>query len=97
MDSCWAWLSQPDDILFDGRGTQNQNFADRQHFSVCGDHPVLGLLQDPGPVRGAHPDRAYVRPEAASQDWQSFQLGGQAVYSPAAGEAGGCGLQPVKR
>ena len=96
---CWGgltWVSQTT-LLFHGCGTQNQNFADRQHPGVRGDYPVLGVLQDPGPVRGARPDRAYVRPEAASQEWQSFQLGGQAVHSPEAGEAGGRGLQPAER
>lgn len=90
--------SQPHRLLFfHGCGTQNQNFADRQHPGVRGDHPVLGVLQDPGPVRGAHPDRPGFRAEAASQEWKSFQPGGQAVHSSAAGEAGGCGVQPAER
>lgn len=84
-------------FFFHGCGTQNQNFADRQHPGVRGDHPVLGVLQDPGPIRGAHPAGAPLRPEAESQEWQSFQLGGQAVNSSATGEAGGCGVQPAKR
>lgn len=83
--------------FFHGCGTQNQNFADRQHPGVRGDYPVLSLLQDPGPLRGADPDRAHLRPETKSQERKSFQLNGQAVHPAEAGEAGGCGLQPTQR
>lgn len=94
--SCWAWLESRPNPLFHGCGTQNQNFADRQHPGVCGDYPVLSLLQDPGPIRGAHPDRAHLWPETESQEWQSFKLGGQAVHPSETGEAGGCGLQSTQ-
>lgn len=90
-------LSRTTIRLSHGCGTQNQNFADRQHPGVRGHHPVLGVLPDPGPLGGAHPARPRFRPEAARPEWKSFQLGGQAVHSPEAGEAGGRGLQPTER
>lgn len=83
--------------LVHGCGTENQNFADRQHPGVRGDYPVLGVLQDPGPIRGAPPDGEDFRAEVASQEWKSFQLSGQTVHSSAAGEAGGRGLQSAER
>lgn len=83
--------------LSHGCGTQDQNFADRQHPGVCGHHLVLGVLPDPGPLRGAHPAGPHYRPEDPCPQWKSFQLGGQTVHSPEAGEAGGRGLQPAER
>lgn len=77
---------------FNGCGTQDQNSADGQHSGVRRDHPVLGLLQDPGPVGGACADRETVGPEAARQECQSYELRGQAVHSQETRATGRCGL-----
>lgn len=69
---------------FNGCGTQDQNSADGQHSGVRRDHLVLGLLQDPGPIRRARSDREAVGSETARQDCQSYELLGQTVHSQTA-------------
>lgn len=77
---------------FNGCGTQDQNSADGQHSGVRRDHLVLGLLQDPGPIRRARAAREAVGSETARQECQSYELHGQTVHSQKARATRRCGL-----
>lgn len=75
--------------LANGGGKENQNFVDCEYLGLCGDHPVLGLLQDPGSVPGAGANCQECRPTPEEQERQGGHRPGQRVYPAAAGPSGG--------
>lgn len=79
-----------------GGGTENQNFVDGEHLGLRGHHPLLRVLQDPGPLAGAGADRPERGAPGQEPRCQGGQPGRQGVHPAAPGPPGGSGLQPAQ-